>query len=154
MKYIHYGSNKFDKDKFLRVKNCDHDWTKPQEGGFWASRVDAEYGWRQWCEREDFHINNLNKSFKFDLTTNAKIFHIRNYEDLKKLPRLSNIVQYIPITSLYYKIDFEKTSKLFDAIELHLSEDKNSNYKESLYFKLYGWDCDSILIMNPDVIIC
>ena len=46
MKYIHYGANKFDRDKFLRVKNCDHDWTKPREGGFWASRIDAEYGYQ------------------------------------------------------------------------------------------------------------
>lgn len=154
MKYIHYGSNKFDKDKFLRVKNCDHDWTKPQEGGFWASPIGTKRGWKQWCESEGFHIDKLNNSFKFDLAADSKIFHIKSYDDLKKLPKFPNLICNIPITSLYYKIDFEKASKEYDAIELHLSEDKNSNYEESLYFKLYGWDCDSILIMNPDIIIC
>ena len=40
----------------------------------------------------------------------------------------------------------------YDAIELHLSEEVVDDYLESLYFKLYGWDCDSILIMNKDII--
>ena len=42
--------------------------------------------------------------------------------------------------------------KKYDAIELHLSDEVTDDYLESLYFKLYGWDCDSILIMNPDII--
>ena len=46
-------------------------------------------------------------------------------------------------------IDFESLSKSYDAIELHLSDSE-----DNLYMMLYGWDCDSILIMNPDVIVC
>ena len=43
--------------------------------------------------------------------------------------------------------DFEKLlSDGVDAIELFISDDRE------LYWSLYGWDCDSILIMNPDVV--
>ena len=154
MKYIHYGADKFDRNKFLRIVNQDHDWTKPKQGGIWASSIDAKFGWKQWCESEDFYTERLQKSFQFCLLSNAKVCHIRNYKDLYKLPELSNKILDIPIKSIYYRIDFEKASKVYDAIELHLSEDIYTDYQNSLYFKLYAWDCDSILIMNPDIIIC
>lgn len=38
-------------------------------------------------------------------------------------------------------------SKDYDAVEVLISEDRR------LYQQLYGWDCDSILIMNPDIVI-
>ena len=97
---------------------------------------------------EDFHVNKLNNYFVFDLLPTARICHIRSIYDLKKLPKFSPIVQ-----SMYYNIDFELAKKRYDAIQLHLSEETRcGDYRESLYFKLYGWDCDSILIMNPDII--
>ena len=43
-------------------------------------------------------------------------------------------------------LDFEKLSHKYDAIEVNISSD------DELYYKLYGWDCDSILVMNPDVV--
>ena len=43
-------------------------------------------------------------------------------------------------------LDFEKLSKEYDAIEVNISECRD------LYYSLYGWDCDSIVIMNPDII--
>lgn len=44
-------------------------------------------------------------------------------------------------------LDFEKLRELgIDAIELHLIENPE------LYWTLYTWDCDSVLVMNPDVI--
>lgn len=38
-----------------------------------------------------------------------------------------------------------------DAIELHLT--CNGNMNNELYFALYGWDCNSIRIMNPDIVL-
>ena len=50
-------------------------------------------------------------------------------------------------------LDFELLTYEYDAIELHLSEDNSrGDFMECLYWVLYGWDCDSILIMNPDVV--
>jgi hypothetical protein len=44
-------------------------------------------------------------------------------------------------------IDFAYGKDGVDAIKLNLSK---GDYE--LYYELYGWDCDSILIMNPDII--
>jgi len=43
-------------------------------------------------------------------------------------------------------LDFNKLKEEYDAIEVFISSDSR------LYRALYGWDCDSILIMNKDVI--
>jgi len=43
-------------------------------------------------------------------------------------------------------LDFEKIKESYDAIELLISKDQR------LYYKLYGWDCDCILVLNKDAI--
>lgn len=56
--------------------------------------------------------------------------------------------------SSFYTPDFEKMKNDgVDAIELHLSEDKSENYFEGLYYTLYGWDCDCILILNKYIVV-
>ena len=45
-------------------------------------------------------------------------------------------------------VDFEALMQAgVDAVEFNLSKDYE------LYWALYGWDCDSILILNPEIII-
>lgn len=43
---IHYGSNSFQKEKFVPVRNCNGGPSKP-EGGFWCSPVNTKYGWKE-----------------------------------------------------------------------------------------------------------
>lgn len=152
--YIHYGADHFDKSLFKPVKNRDIKWVKPIAGtGFWASDINAKWGWKDWCESEDFHIERLDTSFKFSLIPDARVKHIRSLNDLLDLPCIGERPVYD--TDKYkrswlmpqYYIDFEKSSEQYDAIELHLSD------FYALYDILYSWDCDSILIMNPDIIM-
>lgn len=72
----------------------------------------------------------------------TKILTINSNEQLKELPKQDN-----NLNGLYCNLDFEKLSKEYDAIEVFISEDRD------LYFSLYGWDCDSIVVMNPTKII-
>lgn len=149
-KYIHYGHSEFNRDLFCEIKNREQ-FVKPS-GGLWASPADAELGWKDWCTSEDFHTNRLLDSFTFELSENSKILHIRSIRDLKSLPRQENL----PFEPPWVCLDFEKLlADGWDAIELHLSEEDRSccpDWHDGLYYQLYGWDCDSILIMNPDVI--
>ena len=146
-KYIHYGSPSFQPDKFQPIKNYEWGAVKPI-GGMWASPIDAEWGWKQWCEAEEFWLDKLNISFELNLSDDARICHLKSVDDLKKLPERQGLFK-----STWYCIDFEKAMDKYDAIELHLSEEVEDDWLGSLYFKLYGWDCDSILIMNPNIII-
>lgn len=138
IRYIHYGNTKFEPERFQEVINEDYR-PKPS-GGFWGSPVDAEFGWKNWCERENYMECMKENSLTFTIRDDAHVLHIRSGANLGGLPM---------IKEEYGKIylDFEKLRELgIDAIELHLSENPE------LYRVLYTWDCDSILIMNPDII--
>lgn len=143
-KYIHYGHNSFDKNLFVAPSNREF-FVKPF-GGLWASPVDAKWGWKDWCKSENFNLNRLDDSFTFTLKDGATVAHIFDVGYLERLPRLGSMF------SLWVCLDFEKLlADGCDAVELHLSEDRSMG--DSLYWKLYGWDCDSIVILNPDVVV-
>lgn len=144
--YIHYGHKKFDKDLFEPIKNS---FVKPT-GGFWASPINANFGWKDWCDEEQFRACNEENSFTFTLKPTANVYEIHNIEDLFKLPRYDYLNKeynyYYDIFPDRYDIDFEKCIEMgIDAIEL-------CNIKRTLYYALYGWDCESILILNKDII--
>lgn len=144
--YIHYGDSHFKKELWKSIKN-ELFRNKPL-GGLWASAVDAEWGWRDWSECEHFNVERLKKSFHFTLSENANVFHVYSKADLENVPMQINS------SKLMVFPDFEEMIKQgYDAMELHLSEDRAVNEDDSLYWLLYGWDCDSILIFNPDIII-
>lgn len=144
--YIHYGSRYFDISRFDTPRNLPFK-NKPS-GGFWASPVDAEYGWKQWNEDEHFAECDEENSFKFRLRNCANVLYISSKEDVEKLP--------VQITSndCYIVPDFEEIMREYDAIELCAGvEHSLVDYRDSVYYILYGWDCDSILILNPYVIV-
>ena len=137
--YIHFGHDHFDREKFQEIKNETY-FCKPK-GGLWASPINAEYGWKDWCEAENFRECSVENSFSFSLRNDAMVYHIRSLQDVKDMPLAETEIK------IYYIPDFEKMlADGWDAIELHLSE------CDQLYWALYGWDCDCILIMNKDII--
>lgn len=136
--YIHYGHVKFNENLFADIKNCD--FVKPH-GGLWASNVNAKYGWKDWCKDNNFRDCLEENSFTFKLKDNAKVLIIDDATKLKKLPTIESIYKFS-----WINLDFEKIKQEYDAIEVLISEDMQ------LYWDLYGWDCDSLLVMNKDII--
>jgi hypothetical protein len=140
---IHYGSNKFDPNKFIPIKN--QGWVKPM-GGLWTSPVKSDYGWKDWCTIEEFRECDINNSFTVYLKEDSKILIIDSYDDLSKIPT-------IELSGNYFdKLlpDFEKLSLMYDTIWLTT----NGQYKtrNTKPLNLYGWDCESVLILNPNCI--
>jgi hypothetical protein len=145
MKYIHYGHDKFDKNLFKEIKNREV-FVKPS-GGLWASNNNYEISWEKWCINEGFKTDSLKLFFEFKLSENSKILIIDSADKLYKLPKIK--MNNSPILGSYnVYLDFEKLKKDYDAIEVLISKDF-----DRLYWDLYGWDCDCILIMNKDIII-
>ena len=125
------------------MKNClasSYEGINKPKGGLWASPIDTDWGWKEWCEAEEYNTNKLETSFKFVLSDNAKVYHIRCEDDIYKLPIQNE-------EKLLWYFDWDKVAKEYDAIELHITD----NYGE-LHYLFYAWDVDSIVILNKEVI--
>lgn len=113
-------------------------------GGLWASRIDAEFGWKDWCKDEKFNLDSFNVNFKFKIKPDSRVLVIRNISDIEKY--LSHKLYH----NIICNIDFEKIiSDGYDAIELIHGD----NYMELHFGVFNAWDCDSIVILNKDIII-
>ena len=139
MKYIHYGHKTFEPDRFQKVEN-QLGIPKPN-GGLWASPIETEYGWKEWNANKNIGAS-FEEYFMFTLKKDAKVLTISNVEQLGDLPQLNSLFPF----NTWALLDYEKLAEEYDAIEVKITEDGR------LYEKLYTWDCDSILIINPDVI--
>jgi len=158
--YVHYGcsSEEFLISKFVKVKNHTFGW-KPS-GGFWASptshgKMGELFDWKAFCEKEEYYPKGkpLNKKFYFCLDINAHVVRIESMDTYQALPK---VVREDCATGRKEEfIDFEKCMRQgIDAIEYAYSAIiKDENMKEEMDRKMLGWDCDSILIMNPKIIL-
>lgn len=134
----HYGASTYLPEKVLPLKN--YSWIKPEKGGLWTSPIDSKWGWKDWNEGELFRKCNEQNSFTIELNKDAKIFIINSLEDLKKAPLINGFSKKV--------IDFEYIAKKYDAIWLT----EKGQYETHLNYKLdlYGWDCETVLIINPN----
>lgn len=145
--YIHYGHNVFDAAKLDSLNPVKSNRSKPQ--GLWASPVDADYGWKDWCESEGYFQNDFALSFKFVLNNGANILEIHKEDDI--LPYLESCTDLnslrLSLTSICDKLNLTKIYSEFDGMELFLSDDY------SMHYGIFNsWDCDSIVIWNSGVI--
>lgn len=148
--YIHYGADHYDPEKVRPITNEPY-FSKPR-GGLWASRVDATRGWKDWCETEEYERTDFAKSFRFTFKPGSVVYVISTLEDLFALPPWTAPDQ--RCHALKHQIDFEQCLKNgIDAIELCWYGEEWADIRGgNLHFEMYGWDCDSVLVMNPDAI--
>lgn len=142
MKLIHYGCKSFNLDLFKPIENKN--WVKPT-GGMQFSPIESEYGWKEWCESEDFRDCSEDNCLIVELKQDANIFIIDSLADLLKAPL------YKPYTILSSKvIDFKRLAQNYDCIWLTNKGQIETRFSEP---NLYGWDCESVLLMNPNCLI-
>lgn len=140
--YIHYGDFIFHPEAI----GSDHNdaWRNKPNYALWASPINAKFGWRDFCEGEDFRTDTLDEWFTFILKPWAKVFYVDSLEKERDIP-----VQYVEHwTSFDRKVyDFEMLKEIgYDAIEVNISK------CPELYSAMYSWDCDSIAIFNPEAV--
>ena len=146
MIYIARGTNTFDINKFMRVRNDDN--LRKPLGGFWACRKSSD-DWLKWCKAEEYMSSeSLRKSIDFTLISNSKIYTIDTVEDLaqliKKYPMKKGFPSMFSKIFPYHTVNWELMSRDYDGVEL-VNE-------PLLHWELYGWDINSIVIFNPRVI--
>ena len=162
-KYIHYGSEHFDLKAFEPIKNCFR-FNKPK-GGLWASPIDAEDSWYNFCKCNRYKTDELERSFEFKLANNTNVLYLndvitvidrRNREYYLNDHSLHNCIRineplpsdpFMPAIFAHgINIDFQwLMMSRYDAIEVRMDD--------IFYWDLYGWDVDSLLVMNPDCVV-
>ena len=156
--YRHYGHSHFDINQFNQVVNRPYS-NKPF-GGLWSSPTeDVDIGWKEWCVGNEFNLDKLNTYFDFRIKDNSKILEIKDIKDLDKLPKVKldeEVKEIITSTNMNADIDFEELSKEYDGIQVWMYRSKDINSTERLfdgiYYRMYGWDVDTLLVFNPNII--
>ena len=144
--FIHYGSDKFDKDHIYKIKDYPISVNKPPFG-LWATPVDVKFGWKDWCESEDYNTDRLNKSFRFKIKEGSKIAYVGDIKDMTKYP-----ATYLdPIIDKYmlrmdWNYDWDIICKEYDAFFLDLD-------LYSIHYLFNAYDVKSIVVFNNDIVI-
>ena len=156
--FVTYLPEKFDRKKF---KGIEYDWqiqmVNKCRNGLWASPIDSNLGWEQWCKEENFTsaIDKMKYSFFFKLRPGAKIYPIDNINDLKKISTAYQRDDKGRVRGKQKKIDFiSLLAKGYDGI--YASENAVRTLRNTFNSEmdeLYSWDVESICIFNPNVII-
>src|SRR5690606_41763411 len=81
---VHFGATKYNPELVQPIKN--ENWVKPK-GGLWTSPINSNWGWKDWCESENFRDCNEANSFKLKFKPDAKIMIIDSLKDLLDLPK-------------------------------------------------------------------
>ena len=152
--YITYGFP-VSLDLFKRLSNDMYYINKPR-GGLWGSPTNSDFGWKDWCESEDFVRNGFDIYTIWKLKPNANILVIDSPDDLRKILDHYGFTDDNGYMQKKYFIDYLKIVK--DGYDGVFLTDKGNrgchsyvDYKDG-YSDLNTWDCESIVVWNPSVV--
>ena len=80
MDYIHYGSNKFDINKFKPIENIRF-FNKPK-GGLWGCESNSKFSWKDFAKSE--MDTDIDTYFKFRIKGSARVLKLHTQEDFNK----------------------------------------------------------------------
>lgn len=142
MRVVHYSKDKSFELRPITIKNAGTEgiWCKPI-GGLWASPLDSKFGWQDWCQAEKFGDTGKQLRVIIDIDM-GNFITINSKADLSQLPWY-----HLAGLNLLEAIDFEKLAA--DGVDgIYLTEQGQWATRFSYPQSLYGWDCESILILN------
>ncbi|MDD5513415.1 MAG: hypothetical protein PHD09_06580 [Candidatus Omnitrophica bacterium] len=145
MKVVHYTKPYFNLHP-IQITNGDGKtglFIKPN-GGLWCSPFESVNGWVDWCRSESFRDIDSQQRVILEVDT-THFVTIDNAEDMEcKLP-------WFQIHDMFWAIDFEKMVE--QGIEgIHLTVKGQAKTRWTNPKNLYGWDCETVLIMNEKCI--
>ena len=142
MKVVHYTLDSNFKLRPIKIEEGELP-IKPK-GGIWASPLKARFGWKHWCDVEKFGDISSQYPIIMDLDTTNFIVIDRG-SDLDKL-------SWYKIFEVLEAIDFkELVNQGIDGI--YLTRRGEAETRFAFHRNLYGWDCESVLILNERCIL-
>jgi len=140
---------------------------KPQSA-FWGSPVNAHFGWKEWCKCEEFGDYDWDNPIYFRLKPNSTILRIdvqdlkdeilgkyvsKNEKFLEELRLRFNEEELSSFSRFVNYLDFNKiVADGIDAVELMNGTIGHYFWDNDYEGMFNSWDCESIVILNKDVI--
>jgi hypothetical protein len=158
--FVSYGLGEYDPNLFNVIENNKYN-IKPK-GGLWTSPKNSNYGWIDFCRDENYcKFGGFKTGFEFQLKPDSKIYIIDTFFDLIKVPYKIKDPLYSGISYHQNFIDYENMANEYDAIWLtdNGQFDTRSPEMQGLFdfdgctINLYGWDCESLIILRKECII-
>lgn len=149
--YVTYGfGNIIDKSK-IETNLAPRIYANKPLSAWWGSPINATYGWKEFCIDNKFK----NKTYfapnnRVKWTLDGKIFVINNEDDLQ-YAKDHNLMKYYKDHNLFCFDFIKMKDNGYDAIELKAYYIGHNSYG-NLAGSLWGWDCESIVVLNPDKI--
>ena len=132
VRVIHYGSASFDPARFSKPTHSDGI-NKPR-GGYWCSPINSKYGWREWV-RDNMDEWQTDVHHTATIRGNGLIINKREDYTGPFASRGSS-----------EQWDWDWIIAHYDFIWLTYEGECDC------HMSLYGWDCESIVVLNPAAI--
>jgi hypothetical protein len=136
---IHYGASQYNPELFDPIS--DRVYRNKPCGGLWTSPIDSEYGWKDWSGANDY--GDLSEHFVVKFSGSMII--IDSYKDMLEMPWVNHSGRDFISFQAYCPGYFE-----YDAIHLTAKGEEETRFSHPK--DLYGWDCETVLILNPESI--
>lgn len=135
MKLIHYGADGYEPALFAPISD-EYPRNKPS-GGLWTSPVVSEYGWKEWSIENSYG----------DL---ERHFHLKFSGTVLEIDSVLDMDGFTWLGERYEGISFEALCcPHFVCDAVHLTEQGESVTRYTHPRSMYGWDCETMLILNP-----
>lgn len=119
--------------------------------GFWLSDED-DWGWRDWCEAEEWNMDGLAHATEFRLTPGANVLHIATDDEFEAFGAEYRVPAYPGLAgvSRLEAIDWARLRTEYDGIII--SPYQNARRFDFVNFWYAGWDVASGCIWNLSAI--
>lgn len=148
---IHYG----DLSKGLRpiqIKELGVDTVLPCKpaGALWTSPWGSEYGWAEYCRADGLtRQTDDGHGWILELVKTARVYKIHTHKDLTALIKDIGGKSLWPNGQVRYP-DWPRVAQVYDAV--WLTEKGQWATRLSYPYDLYGWDCESVAVLNHEVV--
>lgn len=131
---------------------------KPKSA-FWGSPLNAKFGWKDWCESEEWGDLGGDKVI-WTLQEGSKILRIirKEVEDMKTSPLLKYYIKERIVSSTraeygdFYLNFTELARQNYAAVEL-MDASIGHSFTNRLELSFNVWDCQSIVVLDPSKLI-
>jgi len=145
MELVHYSRVllEFDRERTYAQQEPVSSYIKPV--GFWVSD-DTEFGWKQWCESEEWNTESLKIRSGFAFAPGANVLHLTSVPQLLAFTAKYGVYPPKTYSGSAASINWPRVAREYDGILITPYQwEARLDHRTSWF---YGWDCASGCIWN------